>query len=387
MKVLVVTYKADISGGSNRAMLEVIDALIEQNHEVSLIVPRKNGALYKEAAKRKIDCIYVPYTRVGIMRPQGKLICLVEHLRMELKLLHDWLIAYKLKNNLKEKKYDIVYSNGSATHFGRILSKQLGIPHVWHIREFFGIDQLLPWRAYQRMNDRTDKYIVISNAMRDIYERKLGIDKVVMISDGVPVPPEYCKKTHDGFRILLAGRIAPAKLQLDAVKGFETFRKMVNGADVKLFLAGTPVTENDIKYKTEIDIYIKEKGLERDVVFLGQVSDMVKLRAEMDIELMCSEREPFGRVTLEGMRAGLPVIGTASGGTLDIIEENVSGLFYQPGNTEELGKKIYQFYKDPEYLKKMSASAEQYGRTHFTERQLLLVVELLEQTLKENKRG
>lgn len=387
MKVLVVAYKADVSGGSNRAMLEVIDTLIEQGHEVHLLVPKKEGELYSEAEKRKIDCTYIPYTRVGVSYPSQNSKRLVECIRMELKLLHDSLIILKKRGALKSKKFDIIYSNGSATHFGRMLSKQLGIPHVWHIREFFGIGQLLPLRAYQRMARRTDKYIVISNAMKEIYEEKLGVEKVIMISDGMAVSPGYRKEKHEGFRILLAGRIAPAKLQLDAVKGFEYFKRMIGDKDVKLFLAGSPVTEKDIKYKKEIERYIEEKRLEKDVFFLGQIADMEKLRSCMDIELMCSEREPFGRVTIEGMRAGLPVIGTASGGTLDIIEENVSGLFYQPGNIEELGEKIYRLYKDPEYLKTLSETAKQYGRTHFTEKQLHLVVNLLEQTVKENRCG
>lgn len=387
MKVLIVTYKADISGGSNRAMLEVIDALLGQGHEVCLLVPRKEGELYKEAKKQKIECVYVPYTRVGIAYPKQKSKCVIELVRMELKLMHDWLILLGRKQDFKAQKFDIVYSNGSATHFGRMLSKQLRIPHVWHIREFFGIDQLLPLRAYRRMNDRTDKYIVISNAMKKIYDEKLGSEKVVMISDGMPVSPEYKKETHEGFRVLLAGRIAPAKLQLDAVKGFEYFKRISNGADTKLYLAGTPVTEEDQRYKDVIESYIKDHALEKDVVFLGQIEDMAKLRSGMDIELMCSEREPFGRVTVEGMRAGLPVIGTASGGTLDIIDENVSGLFYQPGNYKELGEKIFSLYNNPERLAALSESAKQYGQTHFTEKQLLLVVDLLEQTIRENSRG
>ena len=384
MKVLIVTYKADISGGSNRAMLEVIDVLLSQGHEICLLVPRKEGELYREARKQKIECIYVPYTRVGIAYPKKKAKCVIELIRMELKLMHDRLILLGREQDFKAQKFDIVYSNGSATHFGRMLSKQLSIPHVWHIREFFGINQLLPLRAYQRMNDRTDKYIVISNTMKKIYDEKLGAEKVVMISDGMSVPPEFKKEKHEGFSILLAGRIAPAKLQLDAVRGFEYFKQISNSTDAKLYLAGTPVTEEDQKYKKVIENYIKDNDLEKDVIFLGQIEDMAKLRSRMDIELMCSEREPFGRVTIEGMRAGLPIIGTASGGTLDIIDENVSGLFYQPGNYKELGEKIFSLYNNPERLALLSESARQYGQTHFTEKQLLLVVDLLKQTIREN---
>jgi glycosyltransferase involved in cell wall biosynthesis len=265
-----------------------------------------------------------------------------------------------------------------------MLSKRLNIPHVWHIREFFGIDQLLPLKAYQRMTDRTDKFIVISSAMKKEYDNKLGMDKVIWISDGIAVPPECEKDDHDGFKILLAGRIAPAKLQLDAVKGFEYFKQLAGHVNAKLHLAGTPVTDGDRIYKNKIDEYIKDHALEEDIIFLGQVDDMAKLRSGMDIELMCSEREPFGRVTLEGMRAGLPIIGTASGGTLDIIKENISGLFYQPGNYKELGEKIYFLYNNPKQLAMLSESARKYGRTHFTEKQLLIVSELLEQTAGEN---
>ena len=72
----------------------------------------------------------------------------------------------------------------------------------------------------------------------------------------------------------------------------------------------------------------------------GEVKNMYALREKMSIELMCSNAEPFGRVTVEGMRAGLVVIGSNSGGTRDIIQENVTGLLFKPGDEQDLADKI-----------------------------------------------
>jgi len=385
MNLLIVTYKADISGGSNRAMLEVIDMLLKRQHKITLLVPKKQGGLYEEARKRGFDCFYVPYTRVGMVCPNDKIASALNQITMELKLLHDHILAWQIGRKLKNNHFDLIYSNGSATHFGRIISKVLHCPHVWHVREFFGDNQLLPINAYNRMKNRTDKFIVISNSMKDRYDSKLGNEKVIMISDGMACAPQLTKKVHKGFNILLAGRIAPAKNQLDAVMALEYLEKQFIDTDLvaKLFLAGGPVTSGDENYESLIKNYIKERGLEEKIVFLGEVKDMAELRTTMDVGLMCSECEPFGRVTLEGMRAGLPVIGTSSGGTLDIIKENVSGLFYSPGDVKELSSKLYTLQKNPKYLRELSASAQEYGQTHFTEVQLEKVVNLIEEMFEE----
>ena len=75
----------------------------------------------------------------------------------------------------------------------------------------------------------------------------------------------------------------------------------------------------------------KEAGVENNVEFRGYVADIRSLMSKATAYLMCSEFEGLGRVTIEAMFYGCPVIARRSGGTLEIITdrrnvEECSGL-------------------------------------------------------------
>ena len=61
---------------------------------------------------------------------------------------------------------------------------------------------------------------------------------------------------------------------------------------------------------------------------------------------MCSQCEAFGRVTVEAMRAGLPVCGTNSGGTPEIIDPGVNGLLSPAGDANALAANLMALESD-----------------------------------------
>ncbi|MGV7643106.1 glycosyltransferase, partial [Mycobacterium kansasii] len=65
-----------------------------------------------------------------------------------------------------------------------------------------------------------------------------------------------------------------------------------------------------------------------------------------DLLLLCSDHEPFGRVIIEAMSQGTPVVGTRGGGVPEIIEHGMSGFMYEIGNTDELAQYIRQILDD-----------------------------------------
>ena len=72
---------------------------------------------------------------------------------------------------------------------------------------------------------------------------------------------------------------------------------------------------------------------------------------------MCSGNEAFGRVTVEAMKLGVPVIGAKSGGTLDIIIENENGLFYESGNSQHLSERLFELINNKELYNFLSKNA------------------------------
>jgi glycosyltransferase involved in cell wall biosynthesis len=73
-----------------------------------------------------------------------------------------------------------------------------------------------------------------------------------------------------------------------------------------------------------------------------------------DITLVCSTCEAFGRVAVESMSVGTPVVGSNSGGLPEIIEDEVNGLLYKPGNPQMLANQVTRLVNDPELYELIS---------------------------------
>ena len=380
MTVLVVSYRAEISGGSNRSLLSVLEVMKKRGHKVVLILPKKEGNMYDEAEKLGIECVYIPLSRIGVHKPSRLSQIWAQEIIMRMKLIHDYLSVCVRKRMIRNIKADVIYTNGAIMHGGRFISKITGTPHIWHIREFFEKTELYPKNIYQLMNDGTDAFILISSAMLDIYKRYISPDKLFMISNGIKYIEQPAKTCHSEFNILLTGRITEAKAQIDAVNAIALIKPLER--NIKLYFAGKTGNDLDEQYKKKVEELINEKQLQNSVSFLGEVDDMGGLRSKMDIELVCAPNEAFGRVTVEAMRSGLPVIGTEAGGTLDIIKDGYNGFFYKPHDFNKLAEKIIELYHDKSMLDRLSYNAKEFSKTHFTEMQLEKIVDTIENVAK-----
>jgi glycosyltransferase involved in cell wall biosynthesis len=66
--------------------------------------------------------------------------------------------------------------------------------------------------------------------------------------------------------------------------------------------------------------------------------------------------EPFGQVILEGMAAGVPVIAARAGGPAEILEHDVTGVLFTPGDVGSLGSAVRQM-RDPRQRERLSTAA------------------------------
>lgn len=80
----------------------------------------------------------------------------------------------------------------------------------------------------------------------------------------------------------------------------------------------------------------------------GPVADPLPVLDGADIVLVCSRDEAFGRVTVEAMKRGRPVVGAGAGATPDLIDHGVSGLLYPPGNARALAAEVAGLLADHE---------------------------------------
>ncbi len=84
-----------------------------------------------------------------------------------------------------------------------------------------------------------------------------------------------------------------------------------------------------------------------------------------DVVLMTSKNETFGLVTIEAMRNGTAVIASNSGGVLEIIDDEKTGLLFENQNYEDLALKIEKLYKDDILRKKLACIGQKKAEEEF----------------------
>lgn len=120
-------------------------------------------------------------------------------------------------------------------------------------------------------------------------------------------------------------------------------------------------------------------GLADHVLFLGFQTELTTLYQAVDLVVTASSEEPFGLVTVEAMACGRAVVGTASGGTVDIVEPGVTGLLVPPGSPTPLAEAVVCLLLDSELRRRMGERGRERVEQRFERRQrAALIAEALE---------
>ncbi len=96
-----------------------------------------------------------------------------------------------------------------------------------------------------------------------------------------------------------------------------------------------------------------EMGAADRVFFLGWRDDVKEIMPVFDIFVLPSMNEGMGRVIVEAMAAGVPVVATRTGGIPDLVEHGETGLLATPADSKELGEAIFEICVNKELTKKM----------------------------------
>jgi glycosyltransferase involved in cell wall biosynthesis len=132
----------------------------------------------------------------------------------------------------------------------------------------------------------------------------------------------------------VVAQMTPWKGQDDAVRILDELRN--RGRDAKLLLVGSPkfVKPNGrydhAQYFADLRTQVRTLGLSDRVEFLGERDDIPSILECLDVLLVPSWEEPFGRVVVEAMMMEKPVIATNAGGPAEVITDGVDGLLLPP---------------------------------------------------------
>lgn len=116
--------------------------------------------------------------------------------------------------------------------------------------------------------------------------------------------------------------------------------------------------------RADLERRVRAAGLERQVTFAGHCEDVNRVLAGADLFVLPSRSEAFPNSVIEAMAAGLPVVATAVGGLLDLVDHDRTGLLVQAGDAEALASAIRRLLRDRTAAARLGRAA----RAHIAER-------------------
>jgi glycosyltransferase involved in cell wall biosynthesis len=359
MKVCFVSHTA-AAGGAERSLIELIDALSPLSVQCHVVVP-EHGPLVEEIGSRGVPCTVLPYTWWATQAPSRR-----EHAR-RIGMMPG--AVRRLVRHIRRSRFDVVYSNTVAIGVGAVAARITSTPHVWHIHEFGSEDHGLRFDFGERVTGRlinrlSDACIVNSNAVAGKYRTIVQPHKLAVASYAVmgPIGEPPWTDRNGRLRCISVGTLQPGKRQEDAVRAVALLVK--DGIDPVLELVGPATGE----YGSYVRGVATDLGVADRVRFVGPVDDPFHRLRAADVALVCSSREAFGRVTIEAMRVGTPVIGTRSGGTAELIRDGFNGLLYHPHDPRDLAEKLRYASHNRAQMRAMGKRGKKWAAETFTSR-------------------
>lgn len=380
MRICFISHSAG-RYGAELAMLELLKGLTKAGVVCLVFVP-KQGPLLAELDRLNVEWRQIRYPP-WISRKSSFPYRI-------LRAIKGLVATIRIALGIRRWGCDLVYTNTTAISVGAFAAWLLGKPHVWQSHESSYHNSQLKFDLGKRyaarlMDHLSARIVVVSRSLINDYSRYINPDRMCLIYQSIT---PYTNSRHqyeinqdrEFFQCAIVGSLDPWKGQEEAISALSEL--MRRGIRAHLLIVG----DGSKHYVEKLQKIIKDNGLEKAVKFTGYANNPMRLVRKADVLLMCSRWEAFGRTTAEAMLAGKAVIGSANGGTVELIEDGKTGLLYQEGNYLELADKIQFLYENPKVKLELGESAHCWATGRFTrERYTKEVLELLNEVLSERK--
>lgn len=356
LRIAFFTHYTELYG-ANLSLLNLIDGLSKYEIQAHVICPDQ-GDLLGALAQRKVPTAQFPFEWWVSTRPTfGGAVR---------RLFHNVRLLSSVTAQIARWDTNIVYSNSSVFAIGAMSAAKLGLPHIWHLREFGNRDYNLwpdlgAWIS-RRVIGTADARIFVSHALKNAFLGRRTPRNTHVIYNGVAPEAVFDERRqaanaladrNQPFTFVLVGRFRKSKGQAIAILAFAKVAQRF--PNVRLILVGDAGLTGEQGYFDHCHALLNELGIAARVELWGYIPDPERAFLAADVALMCSQNEAMGRVTVEAMSACRPVIGNDSGGTSELIDPNRTGLLYR-ATADDLAECMVRYIEAP-------ALARQHGET------------------------
>jgi len=336
-------------GGAADIVLELARMLADDGVKVGIVVgktvePQENIDSYRN--RTGIPVFIVP--------------CLVRNVS-PLRDIHAFL---KIRKIIHQFKPNIVHTHTSKAgiigRFAAWLSETRYIVHTPHGHIFYGYYNALATSLFvsiERLAAKvTDKITLLTQQeLNEHLRMKIGPAYLfTVISSGIDVKrfsegDGFSVRTELGWQdkkiVGWIGRLVPVKDCATFIRTAALIRDRIQ--DVRFMVVG------DGEDRDMLVQLVKELELDGRLVFLGYRSDVPSLMKAIDVFVLSSLNEGFGRVLVEAMAAGVVIVSTRVGGTIDVIEDGISGILVPPSDPKSIADAVCEVLENHELRERL----------------------------------
>lgn len=375
MKVVYFSTATSYVGGAIMALIKTLPFLQKQGIEPCLIL-KGNGPLEELLREKKIPYYVVKsYDWCIAETEKGDI---KAYIKWFVKSIYNIIAELKIFLILRKENADIYHINCMFNGAGARAAHLLGVPVVWHFREFLDLPGETPlfinanntWKVL----NLADKVICVSKYLEETYRGRItSISKVKVVYDGIEFSKfefrNSAKQLLEAKEIVIGlSGVAPIKNHKDALMALSIIKEKID-RPVILRLAGNWTVDCVGQlYTNEITKIIEEHELENNVQFVGMQDDMNKFWKGCHISLVCSKRESFGLAATEAMACGVCTVCSDSSISGELTDNGKNVFTYKTGNYEQLAEVLEYVINsiNNEEVMEKSYMADKYVRENFT---------------------
>ena len=287
----------------------------------------------------------------------------------------------ELADYIREGGDHLIHCHGSrANMIGALLRKPTGLPVVSTVHSDYKLDYM--GRPFARLTfgainawalRHLDYRIGVSDAMVDLLiDRGFPPDRFFAIYNGIdftPAPPQGDRLAYlrglgadveeNSVVVGIAARLNPVKDMSTLIRGFAEGHKSC--PRLRLIIAG------DGEERQKLEALAKELGVEKEVTFAGWISGgMDRFYSALDVNALTSLSETFPYALTEGARFHLATVATAVGGIPYLIDQDVNGYLFTPGDWQSLGHYLAALGNDDALRREMGEKLYEKASAKFS---------------------
>jgi len=371
MNILYLTATGDILGGGEISLLNLLEHLDRGRFHPFVVAPSE-GALTEKLKGLGVPVIIAPYRK----------------LKNPFNIPFAFRMARNLAKIMEQYRIDLVHSNsaGGIALLGSGVARRARIPFIWHVRALAsgGILDFVTAR-------RATKIVLISGAERARFWWLRSSDKCRVIHNGVDLNAFTCSGEAASLRgefgcgpdTLLVGTVG----RYHPIKGYtyllQAAALVVKEVPCARFVIVGRGFDEDNSTLCCLHKMVQDLGIGENVILSGPRSNVSEVLGALDLFILPSLREAFGRVVIEAMACGKAVAAFAGGGVPEIVKDEETGLLCEPRDVRRLAENIIRLLKDESMRREFGRRGRERAQELFSIEEHAGKIEALYEELKK----